>query len=149
MTSGEFNIAIQKLENFYGKQYNDVQKQEIFKAFSQYTQARFVYLTSIVYKQCKYLPMLSELVELHQTIPYAEIQKKLGNKVKCDKCKNRGFYIYCKNINGIEYDFIVKCDCSEEFNFDGRKMKDPRNKSRYFIPNQVEAYRFGLRRKEV
>lgn len=149
MTSGEFNKAIQQLENFYGKEYNDIQKQEIFKTFAQYTAARFVYLISLVYKQYKYLPMLSELVELHSTIPYAEIKKKLGKKIKCEKCKNRGFYIYTKNHNGIDYDFIVKCDCSEDFDYDGRKMKNPRNKTKYYIPSQAEAYRLGMKRKEL
>lgn len=149
MTSGEFNKAIQQLENFYGKEYNDIQKQEIFKTFAQYTAARFVYLISLVYKQYKYLPMLSELVELHSTIPYAEIQKKLGKKIKCEKCKRRGFYIYTKNYNGIDYDFIVKCDCCDDYNYDGRKMKDPRNKTPYYIPSQAEACRLGMKRKEL
>lgn len=149
MTSGDFNKAIQKLENFYGKEYNDVQKQEIFRNFSQYTPQRFNYLLSIVYKSCKYLPMLSELVEIHDTIPYNEIKKKLGTQTKCEKCKRRGFYIYYKKVNGIEYDFIVKCDCSDEYSFDGRKIKDVRNKSRYFVPTQAEAHQYGLIRRDI
>lgn len=150
MVFTEFIENVEKMQKFYGKEYNEIQKQEMFKYFSKYTEKRFKYIISKVYQKSKFLPTLAELVEMDKSIPYAEIEKeekksKLGNKEKCPVCKNDGFIVYTKEIEGFKYQYIAYCECVNgiDFRFDGNKCKDPRNRSNFYIPRYKDILHVG------
>ena len=139
MVFTEFIENVEKMQRFYEKEYNEMQKQEMFRYFSKYNDKRFKYIISKVYQKNKFLPSLAELIEIDQNIPYTEIQKqelKLEKKENCKICKNNGFIAYTKEIEGTKYQYIASCNCSNSINFqyDGMKCKDLRNRSAFYIP---------------
>ncbi len=139
----KFNEIIEEIQKYFSKEYNEIQKQEIFKYFSKYSEKRFVYIVSKIYQNNKFLPILADLIAIDKEIPYRAIEKneikKTDNKI-CPICQNNGFVLYKKRANGLEYEHIAYCECPAGLNYmyDGTKMKDPRNRSNYIVPSYKE-----------
>ena len=143
MTIDEFYLELQRLENFYGKNYNDTQKEEIFKYFNNTSLARFKFILSKAYQKYKFLPALSELIELHKEEPFFVKKENIKkNKEICKVCQNKGFLLYKQKNEktGIEYEYLAHCICQNglKYTFDGYKVKDSRCKSNYYIPSVKE-----------
>lgn len=150
MIIDEFLNELKRVENFYNKEYNEVQKQEMFKFFSNTTTARFKFILSKVYQKCAYLPNLSQLVEIQKNTPHFQLQKeKKQQKEKCNICSGNGFILYTKKDEnkGYPYIFVSHCECpaSYNFRFDGRKIKDDKCKSNYYF----KAYKDVLQEKKL
>lgn len=60
--------------------------------------------------------------------------------INCKFCSDTGVVLYNKTINDKEYVYAAKCICSKSnnFNYDGTKVEDTKNKSDYYIPKVSE-----------
>lgn len=71
-----------------------------------------------------------ESIEMHN-------QEKIIN---CQKCGDKGFVLYFKKIDDIDYEFVAHCTCAkgDTYTYDGRTIKDRR--SVYYVPSIVEVF---------
>ena len=141
MDFDEFKKILDKIQRYYGKEYNEVQINEIYKYFGKMSIARFNYIVSKLYQKNKYLPILADFVEVHKENPYSEFKKKTETKKnECKVCGGNGFVLYKKYVADMDksYEFVAYCECSTEYQFDGMKCKNDRNKSKYYIKNYRE-----------
>lgn len=133
----EFEKALDKLQNFYGKEFNDTQIEEMYKYFQKYNKERFYLIISKIFQKNKYMPSLAELIEVDKEIPSNRIISSNQQKGNCKICNNNGFVLFYKLINGCKYQFLAYCECKagENWRYDGRNVTDPRGKSNYYIPS--------------
>lgn len=144
MTIDEFSKELKRVENFYSKEYNEIQKQEMFKYFSNATVPRFKFVLSKAYQKCTYLPNLAQLVEIQKSTPYFQSKKEEQKIIeKCNICGGNGFVLYTKKDKetGYPYLYASHCEClaSYNFRFDGRKIKDEKCKSNYYFKAYKEV----------
>ena len=91
-----------------------------------------------VFKECKFMPKLSDILEIDEKLPGENSKKK--QKVECNMCKGSGFHLYEKIVdNGVQklsYTFLARCECQNglEYAYDGTKISDARYRSKYYIP---------------
>ena len=95
MTIDEFTNTTKQLENFYGKEMIDEQKQIWFKELRNLDIARFRYIIAQVYRTSKFMPKLADILEINSNLGYSQVKKESQNK-KCDKCKGTGYILYDK-----------------------------------------------------
>ena len=139
----EFKKILDKIQRYYGKEYNDVQINEIYKYFGKMSLARFNYIVSKLYQKNKYLPILADFVEVHKENPYTDFNKnKEKKKNECKICNGLGFVLYKKYIAEMDmtYECVAYCECSTEYQFDGAKCKNDKNKSKYYIKSYKEVF---------
>lgn len=145
MIISEFRDKIAEVERFYSKEYVAEQKNELYRYFKDHTIKQFAYIISKVYQKCKFLPSVAEIVEIEQDIPFSKIRKV--QLTDCKNCGGKGYVFYYKMIRGIEYQFIAYCDCSDEYKYSGKDMKDPRNKQPFHTMSEAEAIQLGFYRR--
>lgn len=143
MVIDEFKNTITQIQRYYGKEYNEIQINEIYKYFGKMSIARFNFITSKLYQKSKYLPVLADFVEVHKENPYYDFKKE-EKKNECDICGGKGFVLYKRYIEELdrEYEFAAHCTCTDEFKFDGSKCKSERNKSKYFTRSVEEIRKY-------
>ena len=139
MKDKEFMQYIQELENYYGQKLNDTEKEIWYNSLNFMTMERFNYILSEIYKINKFMPKLSEILDMHKQIPYTagRVEEKKITK-HCEKCNDTGYIIYTKIINGMPYKYTAVCECGRQQRYNGRECTDPRNKSEYYIPTAQE-----------
>ena len=144
MVIDEFKKTITQIQRYYGKEYNEVQLNEIYKYFGKMSIARFNFIVSKLYQKNKYLPILADFVEVHKENPYVDYKKPEEKKNECEICKGLGFVLYKRFIEEMdrEYEFMAHCTCTDEYKYDGMKCKNDRNKSQYFSKSVEEIKRF-------
>lgn len=144
----EFSEEIKKVQNFYGKPYSDIQITEMFKYFSNTTIARFRYIISKAYQTYTYLPSLAQLVEVQKNTPFYTPKKAQQETEVCKICGGKGFKTYTRidPKSGYSYEYVAHCECVNSYNyrFDGKKVKDDKCKSDYYI----KSYKNVLDEKE-
>ena len=92
-----------------------------------------------------FMPKLAEIIELAK-----EYKRAINNNIpklnegKCTKCKD-GLIFYKKIVNGSEYQYVARCECTKgnKYAYDGRTLKDEKNRSDYYVP--VISQIFGSR----
>ena len=136
MTEKEFTQYVRELQNFYGQELSEKETEMWFKNLSFMSIERFNYILEEIYKTNKYMPKLSEILEIHKSIPYKEQQVKV--KGNCNKCNNTGYLLYTKVINGMNYTYACVCDCGRQKRYDGRQVQDIKNKSEFYISKLEE-----------
>ena len=136
MTEKEFTQYVGELQNFYGQQLSEKETEMWYKNVAFMSIERFNYILEEIYKTNKYMPKLSEILEIHNSIPYEE--KEIKVKGNCDKCNNKGYLLYTKTINGMNYTYACVCDCGRQKRYDGTKVQDIKNKSKFYIPTLQE-----------
>jgi len=145
MNNKEFMQYTQEIENFYGQKLSDVERNVWYENFKFLTIERFNYIIAEIYKTNKFMPKLSEILAVHRSIPYKATVEVEEVKGQCKKCNNTGYIIYNKVENGKEYKFSAVCECGRQARYDGTKVADPKNQSKYYIPTVAEI---GLEVKE-
>lgn len=136
MNNKEFIEYIQELENYYGQQLNDTERDIWFNNLQFMSIERFNYIISEIFKINKFMPKLSEILEIHKSIPYDKEEQEI--KQHCDKCNDTGYIIYTKIVEGMPYQYSAVCDCNRQNRYDGSKITDLRAKSNYYIPTVNE-----------
>ena len=106
MTIDEFTKVTTEIENFYQKEISDEQKKIWFSELKGMDLRRFKYVISQVYRSCKFLPKLADIVEINTNLGYSQLKKEEAT-IKCKKCKNTGYITYWKNIKNGEKEISV------------------------------------------
>lgn len=137
MKIDEFMEATKEIENFYQKEISEEQKKIWFNELKGMTLQRFKYIISQIYRTCKFMPKLADIIEINTNLGYSSIKKE-ENKKKCNKCNNTGYITYWKEINNgekkIKYEYMAICDCSKEKQYKGWEVSEDRYKSNFYIP---------------
>lgn len=84
-----------------------------------------------------FVPKLAEIVNLAKEYKKAMVDNvpKLKSG-KCNKCKGKGLITYIKEVEKRKYLYVARCTCDEglKYAYDGRKIKDERYRSNYYVP---------------
>lgn len=145
MTISEFKDKIAEMERFYSKEYVKEQKNELYKYFKDKSIAQFKYIVSKAYQRYKYLPAVSEIIDIEKEIPFIKMKKETVND--CPNCGGKGYILYHKLIDDIDYDFIAYCDCSDDYRYVGKNMKNPLNRQPFYTMSEDEAIALGFQRR--
>lgn len=138
MIKKEFIQYIQELENFYGQSLNDTEREIWYENLKFMTVERFNYILAELYKINKFMPRLSEVLDMHKQISYTVKTEETTPKKHCEKCNDTGYVLFKKIINGQVYTNAAVCDCGRQQRYEGRQCADIRNKSDYYIPTAKE-----------
>lgn len=138
MNNKDFLDNVQVLENVYKQELSADELRIWYDNLKFMTTERFCYIIAEVYKTCKYMPKLSEILAIHKSIPYTAMQEQKEIKGDCPKCGNTGYVIYTKQKEGHSYQFTAVCDCGRQQRYDGRQCTDAKNQSDYYIPTITE-----------
>ena len=124
MVEADFVRITTEMERFYEKEYNSEQRKYIFEAFKKMSQERYRQVVNTVFKTCRFLPKLADLIEIEQNIPKETPKEK--ESVECARCNGTGLTAYTKLIpNGdeeLEYQFVARCGCA---NSEGMSQEIP------------------------
>ena len=138
MDRKDFLDNVQVLENIYKQDLTADELRIWYDNLKFMTTERFCYIITEVYRTCKYMPKLSEILAIHKSIPYTALKEQKEVKGDCSKCKNTGYVIYTKAVEGYPYQFAAVCDCGRQQRYDGRQCTDAKNQSDYYIPTLSE-----------
>ena len=109
----EFDEETRKLEKFYEKDIPDEQRKIWYEEFKGISITRYKYLISQVYRKCKFMPKLADMIEINKSIGYMQAREQEQKKqlAECDKCKGTGFVFYKKQKGTLWYDYVCRCNC--------------------------------------
>lgn len=138
MTIEEFTNTTKQVENFYGKELTDDQKQVWFRELKNLNITRFNYIIAQVYRTSKFLPKLADILEINANLGYSQAKKEQQTNY-CKKCKGTGYVTYTKvfdNGDGRKFlnEYGAICTCRQKPRYEGWKITDEKNRSNYFIP---------------
>lgn len=105
----EFDEETRKLEKFYDKEIPEEQRKIWYEEFKGISITRYKYLISQVYRKCKFMPKLADMIEINKTA--GVIQQQKDETVYCPKCNGIGLIFYKKKFNDNIYDMVCRCDC--------------------------------------
>lgn len=133
----EFMNEVKQLENFYGKDLTDEQKQIWFKELKYLELPRFKYIETQIYKTLKFMPKLADIIEINSSLGYSQIKK--DERIKCNKCNGTGYITYIKVIdngdgNKIENIYGAICSCRKKPKYEGWKITDESHRTNYYTP---------------
>ena len=137
MTIDEFTKVTTEIENFYQKEISDEQKKIWFNELKGMNVDRFRYVVSQVYRTCKFLPKLADIIDINTSLGYSQVRKeeKITNG---KKCKNTGYITYWKKIkNGdkeIPCQFMALCSCGKQRQYKGWEISEERYRTNYYTP---------------
>ena len=141
MTIDEFTKVTTEIENFYQKEISDEQKKIWFSELKGMDIKRFKYVLSQVYRTCKFLHKLADIIEINTNLGYSQVRKE-DNTKKCSKCKNTGYITYWKKIkNGdkeIKCQFTAVCSCGKQKQYKGWECSEERYRTNFYTPLAVE-----------
>lgn len=138
MNKKEFTQYIQELQRYYGEKLNETEAEIWYKNLSFMTIERFNLIMSEIYKTNKFMPKLSEILDMHKQIPYTATVPEKEIKGHCEKCNDTGYVIFTEVKDGYPYEYAAVCECGRANRYSGKECTDPRNKSDYYIPTTNE-----------
>ena len=137
MQISEFVEATTRLEEYYNKEYTKEQRQIMFEELGDFELDRYKFSVSQAIKTCKYLPKVSEIIQLDKDNPPKSKEEEI-TKVECSKCNSLGYIIYKKRTKeGLEYNYAAICDCGNAKQYKGWEIKGD-HKSNYYTPMAKE-----------
>ena len=134
----EFYDYVQELQNYYNQKLNETEMNIWYENLKFMTVQRFNLIISELYKVNKFMPKLSEVLDMHKQIPYTARTEEKKVDGYCEKCNDTGYVFYNKVVDGKSYQYVVVCDCGRQQRYDGTQCTDPRNKSKFYIPTASE-----------
>ena len=139
MTIEEFAIEVKTLEEYYSKDLNSAQKRMWFDKLKHYDKERFAKAIDFLCTTSRYMPLLSEVMDVVRNQKDREEQKEA---IPCKLCKGTGYILYKKKIVNSEYDYACLCVCqnAEGKEYDGTKIADKEHRSEYFIKTAQEVF---------
>lgn len=136
MTSGEFIEATTRLEQYYGKEYTNEQRQIMFDELQNFPIERYRQLISMLIRKSKFLPKVADFTEVDIETPYTK-QDKI-QKTECNKCNSTGYLIYTKVIKDgnrvLKNQYACLCNCGNAKKYEGWNVSDKRCKSEFYTP---------------
>lgn len=136
MTIEEFTGYTNGIQEFYGTELNQKEFEIWFKELGNLSIERFNYILETLYRKNKFMPKLSELIEINKQLP-RELKPE-PKKQKCIKCGGSGYLTYTKEINGLKYQYACVCNCGRQKRYDGMQIEDEKNKNKSYIPTENE-----------
>lgn len=137
MTQSEFIEATSRIEQYYGKEYTNEQRQIMFKELGDIGIDRFRKLISAIIRKSKFLPKIADFIEVNIETPFVT-QKDDLQKIECKKCNSTGYLIYTKIIKDgdkeLKNQYACVCKCSNARKYEGWKVSDKRYRSNFFTP---------------
>ena len=138
MQISEFIEATARIEDYFGKEYTNKQREIMFDELSYLEINRYRKLVSAVLKKCKYLPRISDFVEADREEAYVSDQKQEQEKVDCSICGGSGYVIYKKKVQDgnreLIYDYAAICRCGNAKQYIGWQIQDTKHRSNYYTP---------------
>lgn len=114
MLINEFIEATSRLENYYGKEYQTIQRQIMFEELKDLKIERYKKLCSAIMRKSKYLPKIADFIEANNEVPFET--KTNSEQVECNVCNGSGYVFYKKVIEDFVYDYVCRCTCSNAQN---------------------------------
>lgn len=141
MDKKDFDKLITEMQNFYGKRLTPTEIEIYFKELEFMSAPRFNLILDTCYKNNKFMPKLSEILEVHKSISYKVYDNKPKTVIKgnCSICGNSGYVPYWKIINGNKHQYMAVCECGRKQRFDGRATEDETQKLDVYIPTAKEV----------
>lgn len=137
MTQSEFIEATSRIEQYYGKEYTNEQRQIMFKEIGDIGIDRFRQLISAIIRKSKFLPKIADFIEANIETPFVS-QKDDLQKIECKKCNSTGYLIYTKIIKDGERElknqYACICNCGNGRKYEGWKVSDKRYRSNFYTP---------------
>ena len=118
MKIDEFMEETKKLERFYSKELTEEQKKIWFENLKKLTLQRYQYIIGVIYRKNKYFPTLADILQINDETGMKKQEQKYKQE-KCDICSGRGVIRYIKKINGIDYEYVCRCNCGNSLKFMG------------------------------
>ena len=141
MTIDEFTKTTTEIESFYQKEISDEQKKIWFNELKSMDIKRFKYVISQVYRTCKFMPKLADIIEINANLGYSQVKKEETTK-KCNKCKGTGYITYWKKIKNGEKEmpceYMAVCSCSKQKQYKGWEISEERYRTNYYTPYAKE-----------
>ena len=134
----EFYQYIQELQRYYGQELNETEMEIWFNNLKTMPISRFNYVLSEIYKINKFMPRLSEILDMHKQIPYTVGVEEKKIDGHCEKCNDTGYVMYTKIVDGKPYQYAAVCECGRQNRYDGRQLVDEKHRSDYYIPTTDE-----------
>lgn len=134
----EFMDYIKELQNYYNQELNETEVEIWYNSLKFMTVERFNYILSQLYEVNKFMPKLSEVLDMHKQIPYTVGKQEKKINGHCEKCNDTGYIIYTKIINNMPYKYTAVCDCGRQNRYDGKQCVKEKDKSDYYIPTTEE-----------
>lgn len=134
----EFMDYVTELQNYYNQELNETEVGIWYESLKFMTVERFNYILSQLYEVNKFMPKLSEVLDMHKQIPYTVGKQEKKINGHCEKCNDTGYIIYTKIINNMPYKYTAVCDCGRQDRYDGRQCVKEKDKSDYYIPTIQE-----------
>lgn len=134
----EFLEETDKIERYYSKELDKFQREIWFSEFKNLNIQRYRQIVREVFRSCKFMPKLADLIEINNTLAYAK-KESIQETCECKRCEGKGFILYTKIVkNGnrdLQYQMFARCDCKngEKYCYDGTKINDVENRSKFYV----------------
>lgn len=119
----EFIEATTRLEQYYEKTYTKEQLHIMYEELKNIAVDRYKKAIVQIIRNQKYLPKISDILEVSNEIPK---EVKEIEKTNCEKCKGTGYVLYKKKVNNSLYEYGALCDCGNAPEYNGKD---------YYIPH--------------
>ena len=104
--------GIEKFEQFYGKELNDLEESIWIKSLSNMTKERFEEIIEYCFTEKTYMPKLATIFELDRTLQKVSNEnKQKDEKVDCKYCLGIGFFELEYEDDLIKYSVGARCVC--------------------------------------
>lgn len=146
---------LKRLEDYFEKNYNAVQKDEISKRFENLSEEQFEELMDLSIENCIYLPKVVDFCKLKEKLKPVEQKEEVKfEEVECPLCKSSGLIEQFHTINGIEYGgFYALCGCKNAERWKTQKGIAPFEKTKcyreYQERNNKQKVELNLKMKEL
>lgn len=111
MTLIEFSDETEKLEQFFNKELNEIQRQQWYYELKRFSIERYQEIVREAMRGRKFMPSLAEILEIASIIGRAYNSHAKNETVPCEICRGDGVVRFYKIINGHEYEKFAKCIC--------------------------------------
>lgn len=116
MEINEFINATSRIEQYFDKEYSNEQRQIMFEELRKMPIEKYRQAIANCIRTCKYMPKLSDILDIAENIVLQQPQKQYEN---CKICENKGVVKYTKILqpNGYEYEYVCRCICKNGNNY--------------------------------
>ena len=102
--------GIEKFEQFYGKELNDLEESIWIKSLSNMTKERFEEIIEYCFTEKTYMPKLATILEIDKMLPKGK-KEEIKEKVDCKYCLGIGFFELEYEEDLIKYSVGARCVC--------------------------------------
>ena len=110
MTGSEFVNATSRLEQYFGKEYTELQRRIMFETLKEWTIEKYRRAVKHCIGSCKCLPKIVDLKAINFVQEPNSAKLEDVEFVECKFC-NKGFVPYYKKYGDISYQFFALCSC--------------------------------------